>query len=188
MISSTSTDLKLELWAALPSAALIRVSVVRWHADLFLCMYIYSFVTTTCQVIRYLPTDRLLFLLRIHTQVNPTPLPTWAGTKLEVLRPTELDGRQWVPQWYQQHILLYCLSKAVWSSDYSPQNFFECLDTERRKKSGKIGFQPTRSRAIDTAAMPSIVIDRDFFWFAEVTTFSYCLCSGGNVGCDEDDV
>lgn len=69
--------------------------------------------------------------------------------------------------------------------------FFECLDTERRKKSGKIGFQPTRSRAIDTAAMPSIIlIDRDFFWFAELTTFSYCLCSGGNiaVGCDEDDV
>lgn len=140
---------------------------------------------------REFTTDRSLFLLRFHTQVNPTPLPTWAGAKLEVLRPTELDGRQWVPQSYQQHILLYCLSKAVWSSDYCPQNFFECLDTERRKKSGKIGFQPTRSRAINMAAMPSIIlIDRDFFWFPELTTFSYCLCSGGDiaVGCDEDDV
>lgn len=127
MISSTaSTYLKLKLWAALPSAALIRVLVVRWHAGLFLCMYIYSFVIT------HLPsntlfangsTERSLFQLRIHTQVNPTPLPTWAGAKLEVLRPTELDGRQWAPQWYQ-HVLLYCLSKAVWSSDYSPQKKF----------------------------------------------------------------
>lgn len=51
MISSTvSTYLKLKLWAALPSAALIRILIVRWHA--YVCIYT-ALLYPICQVIRY---------------------------------------------------------------------------------------------------------------------------------------